>query len=64
VALAITPSADATEIVGKPMQASAQASGNCISSKLLIDSKQLHYRTGKRGLQWSLRQIEQRFAGH
>lgn len=38
VALAITPSADATEIVGKPMQASAQASGNCISSKHLIDS--------------------------
>ena len=38
VALAITPSPDATEIVGKPMQASAQASGNCISSKLLIDS--------------------------
>lgn len=38
VALAINPPTDAPEIVGKPMQASAQASANCISSNMLIAS--------------------------
>ncbi len=38
VALTINSQAEMSEIVGKPMQASAQASSNCISSKLLIDA--------------------------